>query len=233
MSAYTVEYSKSNRAGCKTCKAKIDKGVLRVGYEHEGAGDFMVMDWRHLDCQKRPKDVSLREFKGFDDLKPEDQKIVEAWFESGGAAGKSKKSMPVAASTDGSALAGMIGLDVGRMTAADRKKKLEAYGLSTAGKKAELVERLQVVVDSATYKAREPALGLEPSTGARLLACSSLLHCRLLLVSRRLFSRLVSLTSVGSAILSWAVQRTGDPGAQGELARERPEGAYLVVVKLT
>ena len=64
MNAYTVEYSRSNRATCKTCRAKIEKDALCVGFEHEGAGDFMVTDWRHLECQKKPKDVVKREGPG-------------------------------------------------------------------------------------------------------------------------------------------------------------------------
>ena len=231
MTSYTIEYSKSNRAGCKTCKAKIDKGVLRVGYEHEGAGDFMVMDWRHLECQKKPKDVSISEFKGFDDLKPEDQKIFEAWFESGGAAAKTKKCVPVVASTDGSAPADMIGLDIGKMNAADLKKKLEAYGLSTAGKKAELVKRLQVVVDSATCEAKVPALGLEPSIGAQ----RPLLHSSLLSFAVVWLAPAYCPLTYQSCIRAppWAVQRTAHTGPQGELTRERPEGMPPFAIALT
>jgi len=36
MTSYLVEYAKSNRAGCKVCKGKIDKDELRIGTEAPG-----------------------------------------------------------------------------------------------------------------------------------------------------------------------------------------------------
>jgi len=157
---YIIEYSKSNRAGCKTCKAKIDKGVLRVGDEHEGMGDFMVTDWRHLECQKRPKNVvTISEFRGLDQLNPDDRKTFEAWFEAGGAA--AKKSASAVAGADGKApAADLIGLNVDKLKAADRKKMLESYGLSTEGKKSDLVKRLQEVVRTVECEAKFNSAGI-------------------------------------------------------------------------
>lgn len=49
----TIEESKSNRATCRTCKQKIDKGVLRFGEEtvntfsSDGGSSYF---WHHLEC---------------------------------------------------------------------------------------------------------------------------------------------------------------------------------------
>ena len=48
---FKVEYSKSGRAGCKKCKEKIDKDVVRVARmmksrHHDGVDP----NWFHFDC---------------------------------------------------------------------------------------------------------------------------------------------------------------------------------------
>ena len=51
--ADTIEESKSNRASCRTCRQKIDKGVLRFGEEtintfsSDGGTSYF---WHHLAC---------------------------------------------------------------------------------------------------------------------------------------------------------------------------------------
>jgi hypothetical protein len=51
--ANVIEESKSNRATCRTCRQKIDKGVLRFGEETEntfssdGGTSYF---WHHLEC---------------------------------------------------------------------------------------------------------------------------------------------------------------------------------------
>ena len=43
---YLIEYSKSNRAKCVKCDARIEKSVLRVQIKGRGKTD----GWYHLDC---------------------------------------------------------------------------------------------------------------------------------------------------------------------------------------
>lgn len=59
--AHTIEVAKSGRAGCKTCRAKIEKGELRFGEEAPNmfaAGESTFM-WHHLACaaKKKPWEV--------------------------------------------------------------------------------------------------------------------------------------------------------------------------------
>ena len=44
------EYSRSNRATCRRCNTKIEKGVLRMGRETCQFGEFPVTRWWHLHC---------------------------------------------------------------------------------------------------------------------------------------------------------------------------------------
>lgn len=51
--ADTIEASKSNRAICRTCKLKIEKGVLRFGEETVNAFSSegeLTYQWHHLAC---------------------------------------------------------------------------------------------------------------------------------------------------------------------------------------
>ncbi len=65
-----IEESKSNRATCRTCREKIEKGVLRFGAETENAfsGDGVSYMWHHLACAagKMPAKVkeALNAFSG-------------------------------------------------------------------------------------------------------------------------------------------------------------------------
>ena len=76
---YCVEYAKSNRATCKACNIKIDKGAVRIGTSVPGPGDYDMTSWRHLACQKK-KPSSLAELKGYQELKSSDQELVKSWF---------------------------------------------------------------------------------------------------------------------------------------------------------
>lgn len=80
--SYCLEYAKSNRSTCKTCKTKIDKDSVRVGTIVPGPGDYDMTSWRHLACQKRLTCLAgPSELDGFDTLKPADKDLVFAWFE--------------------------------------------------------------------------------------------------------------------------------------------------------
>ena len=64
-----IEESKSNRATCRSCREKIDKGVLRFGAETPNAfGDGPSYQWHHLACAagKMPAKVkeALKAFAG-------------------------------------------------------------------------------------------------------------------------------------------------------------------------
>jgi hypothetical protein len=84
-SRYCVEYAASNRAGCRTCKSKIDEGALRIGTISPGPGGHDQTQWRHLECQKMPKHLgSVDELDNFQGIDPADQEKVRAHFESGG-----------------------------------------------------------------------------------------------------------------------------------------------------
>ena len=75
---YCVEYAKSGRSTCKVCKAKIDQGVIRIGTEMPGPGDYMMTSWRHLECQKKPKAITdTTQVKGTSALSAEDQIRIE------------------------------------------------------------------------------------------------------------------------------------------------------------
>lgn len=101
---FEVEYAKSGRAGCKHCKAKIDKDALRIGHKtiaqggDEGAEDATARaashvlestKWYHRECfsvmkgkvwfkKNLPEDASC--CGGFEALKAEDQELVIATF---------------------------------------------------------------------------------------------------------------------------------------------------------
>lgn len=61
--ANVIEESKSSRATCRTCRQKIDKGVLRFGEEtpnqfNEGEVSYF---WHHLTCAAAKKPLLVKE----------------------------------------------------------------------------------------------------------------------------------------------------------------------------
>lgn len=154
----------SSCSTCKVCKAKIDKDVLRVGTTTDGAGDYLMTSWRHLECQKKPKAMTdLSALAGLTSLTAEDQAKVETWFVAAAApAKKSTGKRSADAPPDGSS-GGEIGEigDPKKMKAAEVKKALEANGLPTTGKKAEQVAALQEVTKRQSLDAKYAALSTE------------------------------------------------------------------------
>jgi hypothetical protein len=68
---------RTNRAGCKRCKEKIQLGVLRMGTTAEIMG-HMGTQWRHLDCWSVPKKVtSTADIKGYDRVSAIDQSAIQ------------------------------------------------------------------------------------------------------------------------------------------------------------
>ena len=106
---YCVEYAKSNRAACKTCSIKIDKGAVRIGTTFPGPGDYDITAWRHLACQKRIAALAgPSELAGFADLKASDKDLVFSWFEGDmtsvmSAKRKADEASAAAATSSGSA----------------------------------------------------------------------------------------------------------------------------------
>lgn len=145
--SYCVEYAKSNRSQCKGCKAKIDKDVLRIGISVEGAGDYLMTSWRHLECVKRPKPGkgldSLDELSGLTAISADDRSKVETWFAQAAAAPAAKSAGKKRAAEDDPAVSPLG--DPKKMKIGELKEALAAAGLPTAGKKGELVKALEPV----------------------------------------------------------------------------------------
>lgn len=61
--AHTIEPAKSSRASCKTCKAKIEQGELRLGEEAPNPfnNGEMGYRWHHLKCGAKKKSSVLLE----------------------------------------------------------------------------------------------------------------------------------------------------------------------------
>jgi Poly(ADP-ribose) polymerase and DNA-Ligase Zn-finger region len=57
MPTYSIEYSKSGRAGCKNkkCGDKIEKGEFRIGVTSEGAQGYTICKWYHVRCFPMPR----------------------------------------------------------------------------------------------------------------------------------------------------------------------------------
>jgi len=57
ISDFSIEHSKSNRAACKYCGSKIDKGVVRavfVDHTVEDMGWHSSAAFQHLRCSLKP-----------------------------------------------------------------------------------------------------------------------------------------------------------------------------------
>ena len=85
---FIVEYAKRGTAGCKKCKDKIPKGVVRIGKVvpnpfSESAGD--MKEWHHVKCifeklekaratTKKIEDIT--DLEGWEELEDEDKEII-------------------------------------------------------------------------------------------------------------------------------------------------------------
>lgn len=80
---YSVEYAKSSRASCQNCKTSIEKNILRLAVIVQSpVHDALIPKWYHPDCfflKQRPK--STADFANFDNIRWEDQKIIEKKIE--------------------------------------------------------------------------------------------------------------------------------------------------------
>ena len=187
LTTYSLEYAKSNRATCKACKVKIDKDVLRVGTTAPGPGDYDMTSWRHLACQKIPKAMtSLASLTGLASLQAEDQAKVEAWFASASApkdksvGGTKRKAGDgdgnADASSSGASLSATVPAAIGdpkKMKVGELKAACTAYGLPATGKKGDLVQSLNEVVQRQSLEAK-----YEQMSGTELKAMLAL-NCQI------------------------------------------------------
>jgi len=97
---FTAEYSKSNRATCKGCKAKIEKDDIRVGYSQEVGPESVVDEkmkhvmaapkWYHMACFDKFKGpkwfkdnlCETGDVVGFGELEIQAQKDLSALFDT-------------------------------------------------------------------------------------------------------------------------------------------------------
>jgi DNA ligase-3 len=86
---FCVEYAASGRAGCKKCKAKIDKGALRVGkLASNPFGDGLMKMWFHPKCmfesfaKQRATTARINDLEhdveGMELIRPEDVAVLQA-----------------------------------------------------------------------------------------------------------------------------------------------------------
>lgn len=85
---FLVEYAKRGTAGCKKCKDKIQKGIVRIGKVvpnpfSESAGE--MKEWYHVKCMfeklerarattKKIEDIT--ELEGWEELQDEDKELI-------------------------------------------------------------------------------------------------------------------------------------------------------------
>lgn len=175
---YWVEYSKSGRASCKVCKGNIEKGALRIATATDGPGDYPIVGYRHLQCQKVPKAwCDLSALGGLSNLEPADRTSVETWFATSKNApaatksvGNKRKADDVGDTSGGAVAAGgtppatakpdLTTVNVKKMKAAERKAALAAYGLPTGGKKGEQDNLLEELAQRQKAVAKFSALSV-------------------------------------------------------------------------
>ncbi|XP_037804095.1 poly [ADP-ribose] polymerase-like [Penaeus monodon] len=86
---YRVEYAKSGRASCKTCKGNIAKDTLRLAVMVQSPMfDGKVPNWYHQKCffiKQRPKTVA--DIANFDAVRWEDQEKIKTAIANAGSGG--------------------------------------------------------------------------------------------------------------------------------------------------
>eukprot|EP00727_Mastigamoeba_balamuthi_P006262 m51a1_g2255 putative polyADP-ribosyltransferase (945) ;mRNA; r:312365-315852 len=88
---YYVEYAKSGRSSCKSCKGGISEGSVRVGWETKSTmHDGWDMGWYHTKCCNKgdddaPNFAALRELKGWEYLRWDDQLQLKKKLKDKGA----------------------------------------------------------------------------------------------------------------------------------------------------
>ncbi|OWM75258.1 hypothetical protein CDL15_Pgr023779 [Punica granatum] len=83
---WKVEYAKSSRSSCKTCKSPIDKEKLRLGKMVQSSQfDGVIPMWNHATCiMKKAKQIkSIDDIDGIELLRWEDQQKLRKYIEDG------------------------------------------------------------------------------------------------------------------------------------------------------
>lgn len=80
---HVIEEARSGRASCRTCKEKIEKGILRFGEEVPSQfSEGPSYQWHHLPCAAQKKPVQLKQaleaFEGQVPGREELEKTIEA-----------------------------------------------------------------------------------------------------------------------------------------------------------
>jgi len=91
---FKIEYAKSNRSNCNSCRQKVDKDSIRIGVltpSDKFDGEYYV--WNHVACFFEKKKVdSVSKLKGFDQLRPTDQPKIKKFTGEGGGGAEKRKS---------------------------------------------------------------------------------------------------------------------------------------------
>ncbi|XP_010038006.2 poly [ADP-ribose] polymerase 1 [Eucalyptus grandis] len=88
---WRVEYAKSGRSSCKSCKNTIDKEKLRLGKMVQSSQfDGFIPMWNHADCimRKANQIKAIDDVEGVELLRWEDQQKIRKYVESRGPATK-------------------------------------------------------------------------------------------------------------------------------------------------
>lgn len=153
--SFEVEYAKSNRAGCKKCKDKIEKDTIRVGFKQdvpedaEGAVAHMGCAWHHFGCFSTAKGAAWfkkhllpegdENVTGIDALKPEDRELVLKLFK----ACRGEAPVPEARAVEGAAA------QVGTTTPKGKKRKAAAEEGSVEKRVKTLTDEQLVLISQA------------------------------------------------------------------------------------
>ncbi|KAF8392235.1 hypothetical protein HHK36_022577 [Tetracentron sinense] len=89
---WKVEYAKSSRSSCKSCKNPIEKEKLRLGKMVQATQfDGLMPMWNHADCilKKANQIKFLDDVEGIDLLRWEDQQKIRKYLEDGGGSSNS------------------------------------------------------------------------------------------------------------------------------------------------
>ncbi|KAL6208713.1 hypothetical protein ACLB2K_019659 [Fragaria x ananassa] len=112
---WKVEYAKSSRSSCKTCRNPIEKENLRFGKMVQATqfDGFMPM-WNHASCiMKKAKQIkSTDDMEGLELLRWEDQKKIRDYVQSGASAG------PAGPSSDTTTTSKASGIEVSQTSRA-------------------------------------------------------------------------------------------------------------------
>lgn len=133
----SVEYAKSARASCKSCKDKIEKGQMRIGSTLPG-GEYDMVHWYHLQCFGIPNSFGqAKDLTGFNTLKKEDKAILEEYFECVENRGTKAKAAPKT-----SARVSKVMKELNQYAVRDLQKFLVLNEQKKTGTKVELVARV-------------------------------------------------------------------------------------------